>query len=1094
MKTNHFFRIWAVLAIFGAVGAAQVIPNPIPERVLGRLPREAFTLPENASSSPNLLEGRELWEPQGVALDTSVDPPSVYVADTRNHRVLAWKDARSFLNGAFADAVIGQRDFRSSNPLSPTASYPGGLNSPVSVAVDAQGRVFVLDAGNNRILRFRSAFSVDEPGRLEMIIGQTNRLGRCANQDAAANNTCVTTASAASAPTATKLRLSANYLGGTLAASLAFDPEGNLWVTDAGNHRVIRYSREQVSDAGNIEPGGSVSPLIAANRVIGQIDMLSAVPNLGRLVTPSGQLPDRVKKDLIRFPSALAFDSRGSLYVSDDLARILYYPADLHDGQIAVRLLGILVLPQGAPPANPVNEIAVGIRPLVNNIFTGGPRGLFTINDRLFVVDTYNNRIIRYDPPEEWLGEAAQFSPSAKAVWGQADLFSGKPNRDPSWEPTASTLNGPTAAVFGADAVWVADSSNNRVMALANLLEAPDVDARGVLGQVGFEFRAPNLIEGREFAAGVLRLFSSTGQATDLGIAPHMAIDRRSDPPRLYVADPGNNRILGFADARTVKPGDYANLVIGQVDFHRQMANSPYNDSTQPTEYGLLLPSAVAVDPEGNLWVADMGNGRVVRFPRPFDDPENRWQRIDLVIGQPTPETRPTADPEAGRLLRPISIAFTGQGQLLVADVVHNRVLRFDPPFTTGMTASLVIGQQDFNISTAGANANQLALPYSISIDSDDRLYVADAGNSRVQIFDRVSGQVNNGPSAPVTIRLGSGSTAMLPVAVMVDQTDGRIWVVDGRNNRLRRFPNFFNLLALPVINEELSFAPVLPSAPYQLALGLNGSIMLSGLDHRLTVHIPGIFAEGPNNTLLPGALNWASGFFSVSPGVIATLRAPGVRFSEQLISHTGSPLPLDSNDLEVLVNGQPAPILRVDNNLMRVIIPWRTDAEKPAEIRVRRISTDETLAYQFQNIDPTSPAFITVATSGTVRQIRALNANGSDNTSTSAAPAGSEMTLFLTGYGRLSDPPADGVAEERQLPIDGTLIVGGREPQILSSATDPQEPGVWRLRIRLPENLFGLPANNFAVPVVLVHRSRANNRDPLTGAVAFSTTIAIRQ
>ncbi|MBE7543800.1 MAG: hypothetical protein HS123_15685 [Solibacteraceae bacterium] len=47
-------------------------------------------------------------------------------------------------------------------------------------------------------------------------------------------------------------------------------------------------------------------------------------------------------------------------------------------------------------------------------------------------------------------------------------------------------------------------------------------------------------------------------------------------------------------------------------------------------------------------------------------------------------------------------------------------------------------------------------------------------------------------------------------------------------------------------------------------------------------------------------------------------------------------------------------------------------------------------------------------------------NQNGSDNTATSPASPNSEITLYLTGYGVLDDPPEDGVAQERALPIDG--------------------------------------------------------------------------
>jgi uncharacterized protein (TIGR03437 family) len=1092
MKRNNLFAIFAVLACTGGVLWGQVLPNPIPDRVLGRLPRAPFTLPEGRSSSPNLVEGRELWEPQGVAVDTSRTPPAVFVADTLNNRVLAWRDATGFWNGAFADAVLGQRDRVSTLPRVPEPAFPGGLNNPLSVAVDAQGRVFVLDAGNNRILRFRNPFDEQEPGKLELIIGQTQRLGRCANQDVQPNGACVTAAASSSGPDASKLRTSAAYLGGTLVSAITFDPEGNLWVADAGNHRLLRYPREAAAGASNITPAGGISPVIQADRVIGQLDMTSATANRGRLNMPGNEFPDRLRTDLIRFPGALAFDSQGRLYVADDLGRVLYYGLPAANGQPATRLLGIVVLTQPGqlPPSTPINDISFGAT-VRDNIFAGGPRGLFTINDRLFVVDTLLHRILQFDPPERWPVITEQFSPRAQAVWGQDDFTQGNANIQPYREPTSRSFHTPAGAVFANNEVWVADSRNHRVLVFPNLLEAgPRAEARGVLGQESFEFRAPNFIQGREFSAA---------NFDGLSFAPHAAIDYTSDPPRLYIADPGNNRVLGFADARSVQPGDYADVVIGQVDFYRQLANSPFNDPDQPTEFGLLAPTAVAVDREGNLWVADAGNGRVVRFPRPFDDRENRWQRIDLVIGQPSAETRWSPDAQQGRLARPVSIAFTSQGQLLVADVAHHRVLRYDPPFFTGMDASVVIGQLDFTSALPGSGAAQLALPYSIALDSDDRLYVADAGNNRVQIFDRVSGLTANAPlAAPVNFRVGSGATAMQPVAVAVDQFSGRIWVVDSRNGRVRQFQNYFNLLAQPTITDFWAFTPVLPSPVFQMTLMRDGALLLGGLDSRLTVHPPGIWTEGPNNQLLMGSVNAASGFFSVTPGGLSTLRAPGVTFSESRIENSGTPVPRDTNDYELLVNGRPAPILRMDGSQIRYIMPWEAPVGEPVEFRIRRISTGETAAYQFQALDPASPAFLTTLNfqvgSTPARQIRATNQNGSENGGGNPATAGSEVTLFLTGGGPLEPPPPDGEAAERTVPIDGTLIVGGREAQVLSSTLDPNEPGVWRIRAKLPDNLFGSAAQSFAVPVVLIHKSRPNNRDPLTGNVAFTTTLAIRQ
>src|ERR1035437_2131765 len=112
MRSKTFFSITVAL-ICATAGRAQFTLNPLPTREIGQPHLQSdkpFDLP---NLNPNLVEGRELYNPTGIALDTSVTPPRIYVADTLNHRILAWKDAASFNNNNHlaADKVIGQLDF-----------------------------------------------------------------------------------------------------------------------------------------------------------------------------------------------------------------------------------------------------------------------------------------------------------------------------------------------------------------------------------------------------------------------------------------------------------------------------------------------------------------------------------------------------------------------------------------------------------------------------------------------------------------------------------------------------------------------------------------------------------------------------------------------------------------------------------------------------------------------------------------------------------------------------------------------------------------------------------------------------------------------
>ena len=116
----------------------QVVYNSVPSRIVGQAVLQQTTQP--TATAINLVEGRELNSPQAVAVDTSVSPPILYVADTVNNRVLAWKDATGFKNGAFADLVIGQPDMYSTGPQGPGFAIEAGFVSPVAVAVDSSGR------------------------------------------------------------------------------------------------------------------------------------------------------------------------------------------------------------------------------------------------------------------------------------------------------------------------------------------------------------------------------------------------------------------------------------------------------------------------------------------------------------------------------------------------------------------------------------------------------------------------------------------------------------------------------------------------------------------------------------------------------------------------------------------------------------------------------------------------------------------------------------------------------------------------------------------------------------------------------------------
>ncbi|MDQ6677080.1 MAG: NHL repeat-containing protein, partial [Acidobacteriota bacterium] len=564
MKKALFFVSYCFFLYSFSACFAQIQLNPSPTRVVGQ-----DTLTQGA---PNLVEGREFNSPQGVALDLSQNPPILYVADTGNNRVLGFRNAQGAGNGQKADLVIGQVDFLTTGAQGPPRQGGGqfrstGLTAPVGLAVDAAGNLYVVDAGNNRILRFPKPFSQTNLAP-DLVIGQTGLNGFAPNPNGASATTLALTSGS-----------------NIFQAYIALDPRtGDLFAADPGNNRVLRYPAALLGSNAKNGP--------AADLVLGQLDFATTTRNTD---------PNSVNG--FAAPTGLAFDQSGHLFVSESQAgvrsRVLVYTNPSRSGQPATRIIGVV-------PSN-VNPQPL---PVSEQQFAGSVSGLFSINNGLGVADTFNNRLLVFRPVDAFSSDV--LSQRAQLVVGQPDFSSSALNQGFP-EAGADRLFGPTAAAASGTELYVADTNNNRVLVLPYSGSAVGSATR-VFGQDQFNFNAPNLVEGKEFR------FQSGGQGSpEAGIVA----DLTSNPPHLYVSDTFNHRVLGYKDLRTIKAGDRADIVIGQPDFSHTVLNYPSGDVNVPTASSLFLPTGLTLDPAGNLYVADSGNGRVLRFANPFTAPQS---------------------------------------------------------------------------------------------------------------------------------------------------------------------------------------------------------------------------------------------------------------------------------------------------------------------------------------------------------------------------------------------------------------------------------------------------------------------------------------
>ena len=983
-----------LLSLCLAESFAQITLNPQPTRVIGQNSLQI------TSVNPNLVEGREFFVPQSVALDTSASSAALYVADTGNNRVLGFRNATSFSNGQHADIVLGQPDFATTLAQGPGRTRSTGMSAPTAVAVDKSGNLYVIDAGNNRILRFPQPFAQSGAPLPDLVIGQPSFSTATANQGGISAST-----------------LSFTTTTGLLASFLAFDSAGNLWVTDAGNNRVLRFN------AGLLGSSASSGP--AADVVLGQSNFVTNVYSV-----PPGQDPN-LSLSALQTPSGITFDSAGRLFVAESTStrrgRILMWNPPFTTGQSASRLLGV---DQSASQPPSISEFQMG--PSI--------AGLFSIGTSIGVADTANHRILVFPPVEQWAAGTYQ---AAIQVAGQPDFTSGSVNQG---QPIASavSLSGPSAAVFLNNQLYVSDSGNSRVIVFpyTNGTFSP---ATQVLGQDALNLNAPNLIEGREFN---FTLGASSGGEAGL------AIDLNSTPPHLYVSDPFNNRILGFNDLRNLQPGQKADIVIGQPDFRNRVPNYPSGNSNQPSASSLSTPIGLTVDSSGNLYVADTGNGRVLRFPQPFAHyVPGTAMSADLVLGQLNFTAARITDATARTMAEPYGLAFASDHGLLVSDVALNRVLYFagtSSQLTSGQSATIVFGQPDFSSSSPGNGLNQMNAPRHISTDGDDRLYVADSANGRVLIFnDAPAATPNSFAAVPLTIGLSS------PRGVYVNAPTGDIWVSDAGNGQSIRYPQFVLLAATGFVPNATiqNVAPPLHGIEDQW-----GNLFVADIANRVTVFYPGLAPINAANFLYPNVL---------APGMISALYSQGNQnqFGGQAAQATSLPLPNTLNGIQVLLNNVPVPLFYADPNQINFQVPMGIAQSGTTDLQVLEVSTGRLLGDTTVGLTPVNPGLFTQAGNG-IGAAAALNQDNTLNTQTNPAVQGSVIQLFGTGQGFIAGAPADGTASSGPLSTAQPPVIimgpGGAVPDanVVYSGLAPTLVGVWQINVKIPDTVITTPVN----------------------------------
>jgi sugar lactone lactonase YvrE len=651
----------------------------------------------------------------GRAVDVAQSPIAlavhgklVYVADQHKHLVYR---VDTSAGQQTVVAGIGLGGFSGDDG----PAHEAELNMPAGLAVDSSGNLFIADTRNGRIRKVQT-----DDGTITTIAG----IGPSGvGEDSFSGD----------GGKATEARLD-------LPTGLAVDGSGTVYVADSGNDRirVIRadgtIATVAGSGEGSVDDGGLA---IEARFVLPTGDPYGiAVDAVGNIYIPE-PFNRRVRKvdaetgilttiagsgdlgSVLDSPFAAAVGPDGNVYIADSgNSSVLRVHGDGMISRVAgTDTAGFSGDGGPAPDAQLQNPCAVAVGAdgdvfigdqrncrvrrvdsrthRISTVAGNGPPLLTFISAEGLAVDQHDNvylsdlfhRVCKID------GATGKFSVVAGSVVG----FSGDggPARD-------ALLQTPwRLSVDAADNLYITDHGNRRVR---------KVDAQtGLISTVAGNGQLSDFFPGRLATRTPLRFHLGT------------CIDGAGN---LYIADAGYHCVQKV-NAETNK----LSTVAGVIEFDDGTAG--FSGDGGPAAKALLdSPAGVAVDPPGNLYIADTNNHRIRRV-------DSHSGVIITVAGggddDPGVEPKPATQVTLGR---PVQLAFDHDGNVLVSDDERHQIVLVD---LAAGTIRRVAGNGRAGFSGDGgpAAAASLRAPIGIAVDSAGRVLIADSGNQRLRGFEQ---------------------------------------------------------------------------------------------------------------------------------------------------------------------------------------------------------------------------------------------------------------------------------------------------------------------------------------------------------------------
>ncbi|MHB8259182.1 MAG: NHL domain-containing protein [Bacteroidia bacterium] len=207
---------------------------------------------------------------------------------------------------------------------------------------------------------------------------------------------------------------------------------------------------------------------------------------------------------------------------------------------------------------------------------------------------------------------------------------------------------------------------------------------------------------------------------------------------------------------------------------------APWGDGGDATAAVLYGPSGVASDATGNLYIADQGHMRIRKV--------NTAGIISTFAGNGAGGfSGDGAQATAAKLNQPTGVTFDAAGNLYISDYVNNRIRMVN---TAGIITTFAgNGTAGFLGDAGQATVAELNHPYGVAFDAAGNMYIADVSNNRIRVVN-TAGIITTFAGNGTGGFFGDGGAATAaelnyPYGIACDAA-GNLYIADAYNSRIR--------------------------------------------------------------------------------------------------------------------------------------------------------------------------------------------------------------------------------------------------------------------------------------------------------------------